>query len=92
MTPRFERIDFAHDHGWVDDQEDRVISIKYGPTEEEETDVEIPREVPVTRMAPGERKQLVAGARVMVGMVKGEGAEPVAVFVFVGTDGAEPRL
>lgn len=38
-------------HGWVDDMEGRVISIKYGPTEEEETDVEVPRDVPVLRMA-----------------------------------------
>src|SRR4051812_15065313 len=27
-------------HGWVDDVEDRVLSIKYGPTDAEETDVE----------------------------------------------------
>ena len=33
-------------HGWIDDLEDRVMSIKYGPTELEETDVEVPRDVP----------------------------------------------
>src|SRR6266513_418453 len=27
-------------HGWVDDMEERVMSIKYGPTEQEETDVQ----------------------------------------------------
>ena len=33
-------------HGWVDDREERVISIKYGPTDDEETDVEIMRDTP----------------------------------------------
>src|SRR2546426_6267265 len=31
-------------HGWIDDLEDRVLSIKYGPTDQEETDVEISRD------------------------------------------------
>src|SRR5262249_47831222 len=54
-----KRWDFTRDsiiaHGWVDDMEIRVISIKYGPTEEEETDVDIPRDVPILRMSLGNR-------------------------------------
>jgi hypothetical protein len=79
-------------HGWIDDMEGRVVSIKYGPTEEEETDVEISRDTPVTKMAPGDRSVLKPGAGVFVGAQKnGEGSYS-AVFIFVGKDGAVPGL
>lgn len=78
-------------HGWVDDIEDRVLSIKYGPTDQEETDVEISRDTPVLRMSLGERALLKAGAHVVAGVQRGpEGG--VAVFVFVGKDGVVPPL
>lgn len=79
-------------HGWVDDLEERVISIKYGPTEEEETDVEVPRDVPVTRMARGDRSLVRPGAGVMVGAQKGADGSYTGLFVFVGKDGSVPPL
>jgi hypothetical protein len=79
-------------HGWIDDMEDRVVSIKYGPTEEEETDVEISRDTPITKMSPGDRKLLKPGETVFVGAQKGADGNPVAVFIFVGKDGAVPGL
>ena len=41
--------------GWVDDIEVRVLSIKWGPTDYDETDVEVPRDVPVLRMSLGDK-------------------------------------
>jgi hypothetical protein len=79
-------------HGWVDDMEDRVISIKYGPTEEEETDVEVPRDVPVLRMSRGERGLIKPGLRIFAGAQKGADGNYVAVFIFVGRDGIAPPL
>jgi hypothetical protein len=79
-------------HGWVDDMEGRVISIKYGPTEEEETDVEVARDTPVLKMSLGDKGLIRPGARVMVGAQKGDNGKPVAVFVFVGEDGVVPPL
>jgi hypothetical protein len=79
-------------HGWVDDMEDRVISIKYGPTEEEETDVEVPRDVPVLRMSRGERSLIKPGMRIFAGAQKGTDGNYVAVFIFVGKDGIVPPL
>lgn len=78
-------------HGWVDDMEDRVISIKYGPTDGEETDVEIGRDIPVLKMSLGDRSLLRPGAQVVVGVHKGPDAA-LAVFVFVGKDGVVPAL
>lgn len=79
-------------HGWVDDMEDRVLSIKYGPTDEEETDVEVPRDAPVHRMSRGDRSMLRAGARVFVGAHRGADGAYAAAFVIVGRDGVVPAL
>lgn len=79
-------------HGWVDDIEDRVISIKYGPTEQEETDVEVPRDVPVLRMSLGDRSLIKPGVQVFAGAQKGAEGRYVAAFVFVGRDGIVPPL
>jgi hypothetical protein len=79
-------------HGWVDDLEERVISIKYGPTEEEETDVEVPRDVLITKMSLGDRSLIKAGARVLAGAQKGADGNYVALFVFVGKDGIVPPM
>ena len=78
-------------HGWVDDIEDRVISIKYGPTDQEETDVEIGHDIPVLKMSLGDRSLLKPGAHVVAGVHKGPEAA-VAVFVFVGKEGVVPPL
>jgi hypothetical protein len=78
-------------HGWVDDIEERVISIKYGPTDEEETDVEVGREIPILRMSPGERSLIRKGARIFAGAQDG-GGNYAAVFVFTGQDGIVPPL
>jgi len=78
-------------HGWVDDVEDRVLSIKYGPTDAEETDVEIGPEVPISKMALGDKSLIRPGAAVVVGLQKGaEGS--AAMFIFVGKDGVVPAL
>lgn len=79
-------------HGWVDDREERVISIKYGPTEQEETDVEVPRDIPILRMAPGDKSLIKQGAHVFVGAQKEDGGRYVAVFIFVGKDGIVPPM
>jgi hypothetical protein len=79
-------------HGWVDDLEDRVLSIKWGPSDYDETDVEVPRDVPVLKMTLGDRSQLSTGAKVLVGAQKGANGRYEAVFVFVGADGIVPPL
>lgn len=80
-------------HGWVDDQEGRVISIKYGPTEEEETDVEVPRDVPVLRMSLGDRKLIKPGTRIFAGAQKAPDGAYTAVFIFIGGgEGVVPPL
>lgn len=79
-------------HGWVDDLEDRVISIKWGPSDYDETDVEVPRDVPVHRMALGDPSLLKPGTSVFVGAQKGADGKYTAAFVFCGLDGIVPAL
>ena len=79
-------------HGWVDDREGRVISIKYGPTQDEETDVFVSRDVPVLRMSLGDKSLLKPGAHVFAGMQKSADGKNTAVFIFVGKDGIVPPL
>lgn len=79
-------------HGWIDDQEGRVISIKYGPTEEEETDVEVPRDVPVLKMSLGDRKLIKPGIPIFAGAQKGSDGDYVAVFILIGGEGVVPPL
>jgi len=79
-------------HGWVDDIEIRVLSIKWGPTDYDETDVEIPRDAPVHRMSLGDKSLIKPGAHVFVGVQKEASGKYAAVFVFVGKDGIVPAL
>lgn len=79
-------------HGWVDDLEVRVLSIKWGPSDYDETDVEVPRDVPVHKMSLGDKSLIKAGARVFVGAQKGADGKYTALFVFVGKDGIVPSL
>jgi hypothetical protein len=79
-------------HGWVDDQEDRVLSIKYGPTDYDETDVEVPRDAPVLKMTRADKNLVKAGARVFVGARKEADGSYAALFIFVGKDGIVPPL
>src|SRR3990172_12347876 len=79
-------------HGWVDDIEIRVLSIKWGSSDYDETDVEIPRDAPVYRMSLGDRSMIKAGAHVFVGAQKEASGKYVPVFVFVGKDGIVPAL
>jgi hypothetical protein len=79
-------------HGWVDDIEDRVLSIKYGPTEEEETDVEVPRDVPVLKMGLADMTLIKSGAHVFAGAQKDGDGNYVAVFIFVGKGDVVPPL
>lgn len=79
-------------HGWVDDLEIRVLSIKYGPTEEEETDVDIPRNVPIHRMSIGDRSLIKPGAHVFAGAQASGNDHYAALFVLVGEDGLVPAL
>jgi hypothetical protein len=72
--------------------EDRVLSIKYGPTDIEETDVEVPRDVPIVKMSRGERNLIKAGARVFAGAHQDAGGTYVTVFIFVGKDGVVPAM
>jgi hypothetical protein len=79
-------------HGWVDDMEDRVISIKYGPTEQDETDVEVARDIPILRMSLGDRTLLTPGAHVFAGADRGGDGGLVAAFVLVGENGIVPPM
>jgi hypothetical protein len=78
--------------GWVDDMEVRVLSIKWGPTDYDETDVEVPRDVPVLKMSLGDKTLIHAGANVMVGANPGADGKYEAAFVFVGKDGIVPPM
>lgn len=78
--------------GWVDDIEVRVLSIKWGPTDYDETDVEVPRDAPVLRMSLGDKSQISAGAHVMVGAARGADGKYAAAYIFVGKDGIVPPL
>ncbi len=84
--------DSVMSHGWVDDLEIRVLSIKYGPTEEEETDVDIPRDVPIHRMSLGDRSLIKPGAHVFAGVQKDANDNYAAVFVLIGKDGVVPSM
>ena len=79
-------------HGWVDDLEERVISIKYGPTEEEECDVEVGRNIPILKMTLADRSLIRSGARVFVGAEKNGRGEYEATFLFASRDGITPPL
>jgi hypothetical protein len=79
-------------HGWVDDLEDRVISIKWGPSDYDETDVEVPRDVPIHRMALGDASLLRPGTPIFAGAQKDADGKYTAVFVFCGKDGIVPAL
>lgn len=79
-------------HGWIDDLEDRVISVKYGPTDEEETDVEIGRDIPIQKMTLADRGALAIGAQIFAGTSKGTDGSLVALFVMIGVAGAVPGL
>ena len=79
-------------HGWVDDLEGRVVSIKYGPTQDEESDVIFSKDVPVTRMSIGNISMVKPGAHVVAGAQKGADGKPSALFLFVGLDGLVPSL
>ncbi len=79
-------------HGWVDDLEVRVISIKYGPTEEEETDVDIPRDAPILRMSLGDKSLIQPGANVLAGAQKDGEGNYAALFLMVGEGDIVPPL
>jgi hypothetical protein len=79
-------------HGWIDDIEGRVISIKYGPTEIEETDVEVPRGAPVHVMKLGDKNLIKVGKQVFIGANKENSGDYVASFIFVGEDDSVPAL
>jgi len=79
-------------HGWVDDMDGRTVTIKYGPQREEQSDVLVGKDMPITRMALGARSDIKAGAHAFVGATKGADGKLGAVFVFVGTDGLVPPL
>ena len=79
-------------HGWVDDLEVRILSIKYGPTEEEETDVDVPRDVPILKLSIGDKSMIKPDAHVFAGAQKDPDGNYVAVFVIVGDDGIVPPL
>lgn len=79
-------------HGWVDDLEVRILSIKYGPTEEEETDVEIPRDVPILKMALADTDLVVPGAHIFAGARQNSDGNYETEFVFVGENGVVPGM
>lgn len=79
-------------HGWVDDMDGRTVTIKYGPQREEQSDVLVGKDMPITRMSLGERGDIKVGAHAFVGTSKGADGKLGATFVFVGKDGLVPSL
>jgi hypothetical protein len=79
-------------HGWVDDIEGRVLSVKYGPTEQEETDVEVGRGIPVLKMGLGDKSMIKLGKQIFAGAEKDKDGKYQAQFVFVGKKGIIPPL
>jgi hypothetical protein len=79
-------------HGWIDDLEERVMSIKYGPTDQDETDVEIGRDIRVLKMGLGDRSLLKPGAHVFAGANKGADGNYVGAFLIVGIGDVVPGL
>lgn len=79
-------------HGWVDDIEERTLSIKYGPTQEEETDVEVGRDIPILKMSLGDMSLLKPGVYIFAGAQKNGGDEYEAIFIFAGEDGIVPSM
>ena len=79
-------------HGWVDDLEIRVLSIKYGPTEAEETDVEFARDLKILRMGLGDRSLIKPNANIFSGVKPGANGDYIAEFLMVGVDGVVPGL
>jgi hypothetical protein len=86
------RPDTIMAHGWVDDLEVRVLSIKYGPTDFDEADVDVPPDVPIQRMSMGNRGLVKPGAAVFAGARKGLDGGHVVEYVMVGMDGVTPAL
>ncbi|MGI9382818.1 MAG: hypothetical protein ACR2PO_06665, partial [Methyloligellaceae bacterium] len=72
--------------------EGRVLSIKYGPTEQEETDVEVGRDIPVLRMGLGDKSLLKTDLPIFIGAQKNGDGHYQALFVFVGKNGIVPPL
>ena len=79
-------------HGWVDDLEVRILSIKYGPTDEEEKDVDVPYDVPITKMSLGDRSLLAQDVEVFAGAQKDGSGNSTALFILVGTESVLPPL
>ena len=79
-------------HGWIDDIEERIVTIKYGPTPEEETDVEVNRDVPILKMSLGDTSLLKPGVHIFAGAQKNADAKFDAIFIFAGEDGIVPPL
>jgi hypothetical protein len=69
-----------------------VLSIKYGPTDYEETDVDVPRNAPILRMSLGNRDLIKPGANVLAGVRKATAGPRPALFLFVGDDGVVPPM
>jgi hypothetical protein len=79
-------------HGWVDDMEVRVLSIKFGPTEAEETDVEVGRDIKVLKMELADKSLVKPGAHIFAGANKGADGIYAALFLMVGVGGVVPGL
>lgn len=79
-------------HGWVDDMDGRTVTIKYGPKREDQSDVLVGKDMPITRMSLGARSDIKAGAHAFVGATKGPDGKLGASFVFIGKDGVVPSL
>ena len=79
-------------HGWVDDFEGRVLSIKYGPTDVEETDVEIPSDVPIFKMSIGDKHLIRLGEHVLAGANQGPDGDYLAEFIFIAQEATAPPL
>jgi hypothetical protein len=79
-------------HGWVDDLEVRVLSIKYGSTEEEETDVRIERDKPVLYLKIGDSSLLKPDLYIFAGAPKVDDGVYQAEYIIVGEEGIVPGL
>ena len=79
-------------HGWIDDIEERDVAIKYGPTQEEETDVRVSRDIPILKMSLADMSLIKLGVHIFAGAQKNGDGDYDAVFIFAGEDGIVPPL
>ena len=75
--------------GTISGTEGRSLLVKYQGGEKK---VNVPEDVPVTQVDPGDRSIVVDGAKVVAFTKKGADGKPSAVILIVGRNGTVPSM